>query len=66
MKMLYTWRIHWWVGGGRGEKTSNVSDLEYADDMEQVSDSIDALEEVLKILNRLHVCEGMRLTCKKD
>ena len=32
--------------------------------MAQMSDSMDALKEVMKILNR--VCGGMSLTCKKD
>ena len=43
--------------GGRKKvrEDVNVSDLEYAGDMAQMSDSMDALEVILKTLNRLYV-----------
>ena len=59
-KMLYNLENPLVGGRRKMRERVNVSDLEYADDATLVSDSMDALEEVLKMLNR--VCVGMELT----
>ena len=47
----------------RGEV--NVKDLEYGDDMTLVSDSMDALEEMLRTLSGLYVGMGLTVNARK-
>ena len=44
----------------------SIQDLEHADDMTLVSDSIDVLEEVLKTLHTTCSGIGLSISCKKS
>jgi len=43
----------------------SIQDLEYADDMTLVSDSMDVLEELLRILHTTCLGMGLSISCKK-
>ena len=65
MKMLYNLKGPL-VGDRRKlRKVDNVSDLEYADNMALLSDSMDELEKTLKMLNSVYVWTGLSINAKK-
>ena len=49
-----------------GRSTVSIQDLEYADDMTLVSDSMDVLEEVLRTLHTTCSGMGLSISCKKS
>ena len=62
MRMLYSLEDPLVGSRKKMKREVNVRDLEYVDDIAMVSDSMDALEEALRVLNSL--CVGMGLKIK--